>query len=76
MTTVDEGDLGSVPEGVHPGDLLGGAADEQQRQGGEHTEEDGSGAQPAGTAHGDIHPAHQRAAQDGAEHRQRDTNSS
>lgn len=58
---------------IHP---LGGAANEQQRQGGEQTEQDGARTQPAGAAHRQVQPSHQKPAQDCSQYSQWDTDSS
>lgn len=65
-----------LPVRKDPVHNLGGAANEQQRQCREHAQDDGCGAQPAGTIHRKIQPPHQSSTQDGAQHRHRDTNCS
>lgn len=56
-------------------DLLSGAANEQQRHGGQDAEEDGRGAEFTGSAHRETQPPHQDAAEHGPQHRQRDADS-
>lgn len=68
--------MAQLPGRIDAPDPLGGAADEQQRGGGQHTDEDNAGAQLAGTIHRQIQPSHHNSAQDCTQHRQRDTNSS
>lgn len=55
---------------------LGGAADQQQRHGGQQADKDGARAQLAGAAHRKFQPSHHNPSQDGAHYCQWDTNSS
>lgn len=65
-----------LPGGNDPGDILGGASNEQQRQSREQAQHNGRGAQPAGTTDWKIQPPHQNSTQDGAQHRHGDTHCS
>ena len=76
MSAEEQTDVGDVLWREDTGDPLGGAANEQQRHGGEHAEQDGDGAQLAGSTDGKIQPPHQDSAQDGAQHCHRDPDSS
>lgn len=68
--------MAQLPGRIDAPDPLGGAADEQQRCGSQHTDEDNADAQLAGAVHRQIQPSHHNSAQDRTQHRQRDADSS